>query len=36
MNFAAVYNTPTVFLCQNNGFAISYPPPSRHALSRLR
>lgn len=25
MNFAAVYNTPTVFLCQNNGFAISYP-----------
>jgi pyruvate dehydrogenase E1 component alpha subunit len=25
MNFAAVYRTPTVFLCQNNGFAISYP-----------
>ncbi len=25
MNFAAVYHTPTVFLCQNNGFAISYP-----------
>jgi pyruvate dehydrogenase E1 component alpha subunit len=25
MNFAAVYQTPTVFLCQNNGFAISYP-----------
>jgi 2-oxoisovalerate dehydrogenase E1 component alpha subunit len=25
MNFAAVFNTPTVFLCQNNGFAISYP-----------
>ncbi len=25
MNFAAVYNTPTIFLCQNNGFAISYP-----------
>ncbi len=25
MNFAAVYTTPTVFLCQNNGFAISYP-----------
>ncbi|MEX0863309.1 MAG: pyruvate dehydrogenase (acetyl-transferring) E1 component subunit alpha [Acidimicrobiia bacterium] len=25
MNFAAVYDTPTVFLCQNNGFAISYP-----------
>jgi 2-oxoisovalerate dehydrogenase E1 component alpha subunit len=25
MNFAAVFGTPTVFLCQNNGFAISYP-----------
>ncbi len=25
MNFAAVYQTPTVFLCQNNGFAISNP-----------
>lgn len=25
MNFAAVYRTPTVFLCQNNGYAISYP-----------
>ncbi|HET9203481.1 MAG TPA: pyruvate dehydrogenase (acetyl-transferring) E1 component subunit alpha [Acidimicrobiia bacterium] len=25
MNFAAVYRTPTIFLCQNNGFAISYP-----------
>lgn len=25
MNFAAVYELPTVFLCQNNGFAISYP-----------
>ncbi len=25
MNFAAVYATPTVFLCQNNGYAISYP-----------
>lgn len=25
MNFAAVFNTPTIFLCQNNGFAISYP-----------
>lgn len=25
MNFAAVFRTPTVFLCQNNGFAISYP-----------
>ena len=25
MNFAAVFSTPTVLLCQNNGFAISYP-----------
>ncbi|MGB8362573.1 MAG: pyruvate dehydrogenase (acetyl-transferring) E1 component subunit alpha [Acidimicrobiia bacterium] len=25
MNFAAVYNTPTVFFCQNNGYAISNP-----------
>lgn len=25
MNFAAVYKTPTIFLCQNNGYAISYP-----------
>lgn len=25
MNFAAVYGAPTVFLCQNNGYAISYP-----------
>jgi len=25
MNFAAVYGTPTVFFCQNNGYAISFP-----------
>ena len=25
MNFAAVFETPTVFFCQNNQFAISYP-----------
>lgn len=25
MNFAGVYNTPTVFFCQNNGYAISMP-----------
>jgi pyruvate dehydrogenase E1 component alpha subunit len=31
MNFAAVYRTPTIFLCQNNGFAISYP---RHEQTR--
>jgi len=25
MNFAGVFNTPTVFFCQNNGWAISMP-----------
>ncbi len=25
MNFAAVFQTPTVFFCQNNGYAISLP-----------
>ena len=25
MNFAAVYSTPTVFFCENNGWAISMP-----------
>ncbi len=25
MNFAAVYETPTIFFCQNNGYAISLP-----------
>jgi 2-oxoisovalerate dehydrogenase E1 component alpha subunit len=25
MNFAGVYKTPTVFLCRNNGWAISVP-----------
>ncbi len=25
MNFAGVYRTPTIFLCQNNGWAISLP-----------
>jgi len=33
MNFAAVYATPTVFLCQNNGYAISY-PTSRQTKSK--
>ena len=31
MNFAAVFETPTVFLCQNNGYAISLP---RHRQTR--
>ncbi len=31
MNFAAVFSTPTIFFCQNNGFAISYP---RHEQTR--
>ena len=25
MNFAGVFQTPTIFLCQNNGWAISMP-----------
>src|SRR5262249_36465928 len=25
LNFAAVWNTPTVFFCKNNGYAISLP-----------
>ncbi len=29
MNFAGVYRTPTVFVCQNNGWAISMPAPTR-------
>ena len=26
LNFAAVFNTPTVFICENNQYAISVPP----------
>jgi len=33
MNFAGVYRTPTVFFCQNNGWAISM-PRSRQTASR--
>ena len=29
MNFASVYKTPTVFICQNNGWAISTPSSSQ-------
>ncbi|NNF70095.1 MAG: pyruvate dehydrogenase (acetyl-transferring) E1 component subunit alpha [Acidimicrobiia bacterium] len=32
MNFAGVYRTPTVFVCQNNGWAISM-PTSRQTAS---
>ena len=31
MNFAAVFSTPTVFVCENNGWAISMP---RHRQTR--
>ena len=33
MNFAGVYRTPTIFFCQNNGWAISM-PRSRQTASR--
>ncbi len=32
MNFAAVFATPTIFFCQNNGYAISN-PTSRQTIS---
>jgi pyruvate dehydrogenase E1 component alpha subunit len=35
MNFAGVYSTPTIFLCQNNGFAISMPRGGQTAAERL-
>jgi pyruvate dehydrogenase E1 component alpha subunit len=35
MNFAGVYRTPTVFLCQNNGFAISMPRERQTAAAYL-
>lgn len=35
MNFAAVYQTPTVFLCRNNGYAISLPTDQQTASRTL-
>ena len=35
MNFAAVFSTPTIFLCQNNGFAISMPRGSQTVSGTL-
>ncbi len=35
MNFAAVYQTPTVFLCRNNGYAISLPTARQTATRTL-
>jgi len=35
MNFAGVYDTPTIFLCQNNGFAISMPRDRQTAAENL-
>src|SRR5919198_1100446 len=32
MNFAAIYKLPLVFVCQNNGFAISVPFRKEYAL----
>lgn len=35
MNFAGVFSTPTVFVCQNNGFAISMPRERQTAAELL-
>lgn len=35
MNFAGVYAAPTIFLCQNNGFAISMPRDRQTAAAHL-
>jgi pyruvate dehydrogenase E1 component alpha subunit len=35
MNFAGVYRTPTVFLCQNNGYAISLSRERQTAASSI-
>ncbi|MEM9728014.1 MAG: thiamine pyrophosphate-dependent enzyme [Myxococcota bacterium] len=35
MNFAAVYETPTLFLCRNNGYAISLPVEEQTATRSL-
>ena len=33
MNFAGVFKTPTIFLCRNNGFAISVPTERQTATA---
>ncbi len=35
MNFSGVYKTPTVFLCRNNGWAISLPVSRQTASKKL-
>lgn len=35
MNFAAVFETPTIFLCRNNRFAISLPVERQTAAPRI-
>jgi pyruvate dehydrogenase E1 component subunit alpha len=35
MNFAAVWNTPTIFFCKNNGYAISLPVARQTATATL-
>jgi pyruvate dehydrogenase E1 component subunit alpha len=35
LNFAAVFKTPTVFFCRNNGYAISVPVTQQTATSSL-
>jgi TPP-dependent pyruvate/acetoin dehydrogenase alpha subunit len=35
MNFAGVFRTPTVFFCQNNGYAISVPVSRQTAAASL-
>ncbi|HSF85525.1 MAG TPA: pyruvate dehydrogenase (acetyl-transferring) E1 component subunit alpha [Acidimicrobiia bacterium] len=35
MNFAGVYKTPTVFVCQNNGWAISMPRERQTASATI-
>jgi pyruvate dehydrogenase E1 component alpha subunit len=35
MNFAGVYGLPTVFVCQNNGWAISQPTSMQTAAERI-
>ncbi|MEM7435226.1 MAG: thiamine pyrophosphate-dependent enzyme [Myxococcota bacterium] len=35
MNFASVFQTPTIFLCRNNGYAISVPTEAQTATRTL-